>query len=320
MYERYENVTGQNLWSGRVFDLIEGRARYTDYRRFEVVTSEEGARVAEQTEPAPPPPVPPEVAPLLEAAGRYVVDFQDRFRNLVAEETYRQWTPGEVRTLRSDIVFVTLPGDVPWVSFRDVYEVDGHEVRDRDARLEALFMNPDQSTLEKAEAIREESARFNLGPTYRDVNVPTLALLMLHPRNQGRFRWERRGPREIAGRTGIEVRGEEVVSPPLVRQLDGSDVRARVAFWIEGETGRVVRTEARYQIAGRRGRPWASSRVDTRYRPDPSLALWVPEEMYERYDHEALGHVEARAHYANYRRFRVETSEERARLAGESAP
>ncbi len=44
-------------------------------------------------------------APLLEAAGRYVLDFQDRFRNVVAEETYRQWTADEVKTLRSDVVF-----------------------------------------------------------------------------------------------------------------------------------------------------------------------------------------------------------------------
>jgi hypothetical protein len=46
----------------------------------------------------------------------------------------------------------------------------------------------------------------------------------------------------------------------------------------------------------------------------------VPEEMYERYEHERRGHVEARARYANHRRFQVETSEERARLAGEGSP
>ena len=67
------------------------------------------------------------------------------------------------------------------MTFRDVYEVNGQKVRDRDARLEALFMNPDDSILGRAEAIRRESARFNLGPAYRDINVPTLALVMLHP-------------------------------------------------------------------------------------------------------------------------------------------
>ena len=53
---------------------------------------------------------------VLEAAGRYVVDLQEKLSNIVAEETYRQWTPDDVRTLESDIVFVTLAGDVPWVT------------------------------------------------------------------------------------------------------------------------------------------------------------------------------------------------------------
>jgi hypothetical protein len=204
------------------------------------------------------------------------------------------------------------------VTFRDVYEVNGRRVRDRDARLEALFMSPDSSTLGQAEAIRWESARFNLGPSYRDINVPTLALLMLHPAHQARFRWERKGTREFSGRAGIELRGKEVGSPTLVRQLDGSDVTAEVRAWIEAETGRVLRTEARYRIVGRVGRPSATSWVNTQYRPEPSLALGVPEEMYERYEHSARGPVEARARYSNHRRFQVETSEERARLAGET--
>ena len=42
--------------------------------------------------------------------------------------------------------------------------------------------------------------------------------------------------------------------------------------------------------------------------------------MYERYEHSARGPVEARARYSNHRRFQVETSEERARLAGEASP
>ena len=40
--------------------------------------------------------------------------------------------------------------------------------------------------------------------------------------------------------------------------------------------------------------------------------------MYERYELSAHGPVEARARYSDHRRFRVETSEDRARLAGET--
>jgi hypothetical protein len=147
----------------------------------------------------------------------------------------------------------------------------------------------------------------------------TLALVMLHPENQSHFQWERKGSRNFSGHTGVELDGTEVVSPTLVRQLDGDDVTARLRVWIEEKTGRVLRTEARYRIVGRRGQPSASSVVNTQYRPEPSLALWVPEEMYERCEQSYGSPVEARARYSNHRRFQVETSEERARLAGEKA-
>jgi VWFA-related protein len=290
----------------------------------EEVTTATSFRVVEAVTAAPPelppaPDVPVDVAPVLEAAGRYLVEFQERFRNIVAEETYRQWADSDrqirkMRTLRSDIVFVTVPGDVPWITFRDVYEVDGQEVRDREARLETLFSNPDASTLDRANAILHESARFNLGPTYRTVNAPTLALVMLLPQHQGRFRWKRKGTRRYSGREGVELRAVEVGRPTLVHQLDGQDVPATARFWIEPGSGRALRTEAHYEVPRGEGAVFdAECWINTQYRPEPALAVWVPDNMYERCA------IEARARYSNYRRFQVETAEEGARVA-EDAP
>jgi len=190
-------------------------------------------------------------------------------------------------------------------------------VRDRDARLEALFRNPDASAWERAEAIRQESARYNLGGFYRTINVPTLALVTLHPGFQARFEWERKGTREIHAHTGVELRGVEVGRPTLVRDVDGSDVVSDLRAWVEPETGRVLRTEVHYRLFGPDAD--ADAWVETQYRPEPSLATWVPEVMEEEYDWRFGMTVSGRAEYTNHRRFRVETAEEGARLAGEDA-
>ena len=105
-------------------------------------------------------------------------------------------------------MFVAIPGSLPWTTFRDVYEVDGQMLRDREARLERLFAAPTQASLEAA-AIVQESARHNVGTAYRDVNLPTLTLQVLRPSNQSRFSFERRGTRTIAGFQGVEVAFEE---------------------------------------------------------------------------------------------------------------
>ena len=44
--------------------------------------------------------------------------------------------------LRSDLLLVKTEADEGWVSFRDVYDVDGAPVRDRDDRLKKLFLEP----------------------------------------------------------------------------------------------------------------------------------------------------------------------------------
>jgi len=53
---------------------------------------------------------------------------------------------------------VRLAGAVPWVSFRDVYEVDGGKVREREPRLERLFSSIPSADAE-AQARRAWSGR-----------------------------------------------------------------------------------------------------------------------------------------------------------------
>ncbi len=297
----------------------QGAAEARQATSFEVVAASAAGPVRK-------PEAPPDVLALLEKAGRYVVDFQESFRWIVAEETCRQWAGRRVRTLRSDLVFVTLPGEMPFTTFRDVYEVDGQEVRNHEGRLVALLARPEQTSMERALALGRESARYNLGPVYRTVNVPTLALAFLHPRNQWRFRWEKKGRRSFFGHEGIELQAEEGERPTLVRALDDADVPAKARFWVEPGTGRVLRTETEFHSRESPLRPDTIGWVDTQYRPEPKLGLWVPDEMDERHenvtggDADFDGVIRATAHYVNHRRFEVDVSEGQARLPEPEPP
>jgi hypothetical protein len=288
-------------------------------------TSPETLAVAE-TDPLPEPESPGTAADavpttatalttILERAGQYVSAYEQTFKNLVAEEEYdqrgRTRRGNGRRSLRSDLVFVTTPGAIPWTSFRDVYHVDGKKVREREARLEKLFLQGTSSAVENAEAIRTESSRYNIGSAIRNVNVPTLALLFLDPRNQYRFRFERKGERWFSGTPGAEVTFTEVVEPSLVS--DGhDDLPGEGRFWIDTNRGTILRSEVTYRFKPNR----AYARISVEYRPEPGLNIWVPAEMKERYADvpgawaPVFGSAtEGTARYSNYRRFQVSTEE-----------
>jgi hypothetical protein len=288
------------------------------------------------------PPFPPEPAAtdelslLLERAGRYVAGYASAFRNVSAEELYEQEfiDPGRHRTVRrsrADVVFMSLPGDVPWTVFRDVVEVDGRPVGDREARLRLLFAESPDTAVEKARRVLEESSRYNLGPLRRTVNFPTLALTFLLPENQPRFAFERKGRRTVRGTDAVEVEYTEKARPTIVRDDSGYDVRSRGRFWIDPETGGVVRTVLEHDPNGHDWLAWA--RIAVEYRREPRLDILVPDSMRETYGtpeyhrtEEGAAYnptpsrlrraptieqfsIDTEARYSSYGQFKVETQE-----------
>ncbi len=258
------------------------------------------------------------LATILERAGRYVLEYESTFSNLVAEETYRQWGPDPrtnagmiARTLRSDLVFARLTGPLPWGTFRDVYECDGQKVRDRESRLEKLLFSKKRSDFEQAQAILNESSRFNLGRAHRNVNTPTLGLLFLRPDNQKRLAFRRKGTRTIAGFPTVEVAFEEKASPSLVHDRWTKDVPASGRFWIDETRGAVLRTEIEYDLETEKTKAsvdsWERGLVSTEYRRDVTIGSLVPDSMTELYNLRGIGRVEGTARYGNYRRFEVAT-------------
>jgi hypothetical protein len=264
---------------------------------------------------------------LLNQAGEYVLAYEDEFRVVIAEEVYVQrlrTSPGgpvrETRRLSSDVAFVRVSGTgLPWWLLRDVYEVDGQVIRDRQARLERVLIGNPATGLARARAIADEGARFNLGRSVRNFNVPTLVLAFLHPALQPRFSFEWKGRSTIEGRSFVELVFRELKAPSVIRGPDSQpDVPAAGRVWIhDGSDGAVGRTELVLDLPGEGVRTRAT--LATEYRPQQALALWVPVEMRDRLQSELVGSrgrsgsvelVEGLAAYSGFRRAGVTTQEE----------
>jgi hypothetical protein len=253
---------------------------------------------------------------VLTRAAWYVARFDEAFPSVVAEEHYRQkvsylpsWgtrTGGirdsEKRDLKSDFLMVRSERMRGWLPFRDVFEVDGRPVRQREERLTKLLLDQGGSAFDQAWRITEEGARYNIGPVERTVNVPTQALQFLHPDNLRRSTFEKADEDRIDGVPVWEVRFEEVGVPTLIRTTGGMSLPATGAFWIEPSTGVVVRSVVRLRLPGLR------SEITVKFEPHPDLDVRVPAELKERYAGQNYT-LEGTATYTRFRRFRVTTEE-----------
>ena len=153
---------------------------------------------------------PQSLATVLARAGAYVADFHRQLSSIVGEERYVQdWTAVrsgrhpvaaelQHRELVSDVVLVKPPRADAWMTFRDVFEVNGNAVRDRDDRLAQLIRGGSPSTDDAVRTILDESSRYNIGDIKRNLNTPVLTLLFLELANQPRFKWARTTDNSLA--------------------------------------------------------------------------------------------------------------------------
>jgi hypothetical protein len=286
---------------------------------------------------APQPAPPPTVAVVLERAGLYVAQFHQRLSSIVAEEHYVQdWSltrPGgrisiDHRELRSDLV-LTKPGpDAPWMELRDVFEVDGRAIRERDGRLESLLREPFASASAQMSAILTESARFNIGDVDRNVNTPLFALRFLESANQGRFKFRRSDdaapataaavtdPADGVFRVSTEVWAigyDEARSGTMIRNAQRKDQPAHGRFWIEPATGRVLVSELIVEDRAVR------ATIDVSFQSEPVMDILVPVAMRERYEGKRSGTLlEGRATYGRFRQLQAGLEERRGRASPSS--
>jgi VWFA-related protein len=265
--------------------------------------------------PAPEPPSAKE-AELQVAMARlvdYVEAYERQYSGLVAEEEYQQSSRGRNVRLRSDYLLVKPEQSRSWISFRDVYEVDGVAVRDRDDRLRKLFLEPGDNLGYQLQSIRDESARYNVGAVERNINVPLFMLQFLSQENRPRFRFRLSGTRQVEGTDAWRIEFDERARPTIISDIQGRDVVAKGWFLVDELTGAVVETRLSIEENGSTGE------IVVSFRRDEALGMWVPARMVETYRAMALRSmngmprleslVDGTAKYSKFRRFQVKIEE-----------
>lgn len=254
---------------------------------------------------------PPSVKDVMRRVGAYVDAYGQRASIVVATEHYTQqsrpMTAGYAPTTRrilADFAIVKVDTLRGWQGFRDVVEVDGERLPDRDDRLVRL-LTESGGRYDEARRLSDESARFNIGAIQRNFNVPTTALFFFTPDNLDRFQFSAKS----VDRSGIwEIAFRETSRPTLIRTPSGASVPSAGMLWVNGADGTVVRTLLALEGFARTGpsRSRGSARVDVTYQRIAELDMWLPAAMDESFEAtrgDARDSISGRALYSNYRQF-----------------
>jgi hypothetical protein len=253
-----------------------------------------------------------------------VGNFHRQLSQIVAEETYLQSIKHQQsafgnpvmlpeRRLKSDLLLVRPEGADRYVEFRDVFEMNGEAVRDREERLTRLQRESSNQSIDQMAAIIKESARYNIGSIERNINTPVLAMLFLDPAYQPRFRFKRStktraslgketgdadGNASPVFRVATEmwtIEFQERRKGTIIKTPNGRDLPAKGRFWINPDTGAVLMTEL--VIEG----DAVKATVTVSYQSEPLMGFLVPVEMRESYV--AKGErIEGAAVYGKFRR------------------
>ena len=260
---------------------------------------------------------------VLSSGMRYVQNYEQQFALLISEEHYvqelqRPPNPGDnvsrtnpgggmraggavsTQVFKSDFLLVQLGMDGEgWMPFRDTFEVKGKKVRDRNDRLLKLFLENDKRSFEKAAEFNENSNKNHLGNVARTINIPTLGMMLLHPRVNERFEFTDGGEDTLNGRVLRKAIYREAARPTLIKTTRGRDLALTGTIWIDPFTGAVVKTEMNAAD------PTVRCQITVTFRRDEALELWVPEKMEEYYKANlAVDDILATATYSNVRKYR----------------
>lgn len=255
---------------------------------------------------------------VVDAAAKYVADYERELTSIVADEVYTQEIRRQVpsvagapqrRRAKSEIFFMFMPMERTWMAIRDVLEIDGFSVADGTRVRDALLtLHP----VEVGGRMRSANASLNIGRIVRNFNEPTLALLALDPTHKERFRFDTGKPRRVGGDARILLEFEERERPTLIRNMKGEPVFIKGELDVEPETGRIWRSVVRASVGP------VTLELTTEYARDDRLDLILPRAFHERYEE---GNPSARAdstarastsshelilceaRYSNYRRF-----------------
>ena len=239
---------------------------------------------------------------VLAAAVKYVNAYQHDMAFVLADELATQHVATgngdirESRRTRAEFFLTFLPNEGSWIAVRDVREVDGAPVTDPDDVRSLMQRAP---LWRMASVIADKNSRFNIGNIRRTFNEPTIALLVVSPLHQRRFKFDRVTELKRASPL-VTLAFTERDRPTLIMSTTGEPVFTRGEMDIDAVTGRVERTQLTMTLGSVR------AVLSTTYTADLKLNLWVPSAMAERYEQTAGENrqtITVDTEYTNYRRF-----------------
>ena len=256
-------------------------------------------------------------ASLEQLAAAYVDDYQKQLTAIVADEVYRQSIRAQepadegaprVRTTRGEVFFLFAAVEREWMAIRDVREVDGAPVPGGADVRETLRTLPPGRVAERMKAF---NARYNIGRVVRNINEPTLALLVLDAAHRSRFKFKSGTPQTARGRTLVPLTFRERERPTLIRSQTGAPVYTTGELLVEPGTGRIWHATLDASVDA------IKVRLTTEYAWDERLELLLPASFLERYEQgrppsasrrtrrDPYEVIEAQGAYTNFRRFEV---------------
>jgi hypothetical protein len=234
-----------------------------------------------------------------ERVADYVQRFVDDLTNVVAEERYVQEfrRAPDRRRLRSDFLLVKSPGEEHrYQTFRDVLEVDGRPVRDQQARITQLFLEPFASAVKRAGEIEAESFRQSLRRG-RLVD-PLQGISCLQAFYQPQFEFSVASAARGAGADVIELHFTQITS------TGRSQIPLRGKALLVEQTGRVLKTEL---TAG----SGSNVRVTTtEFGFNAALRIDVPLRVRDQMPISGGDEFSGTAEYTNFRRFQVRAEQD----------
>jgi len=254
---------------------------------------------------------------LLTQLHHYLTAYESQLGEVVAVERMTQRTgaygigepvysgTGGRRTLESEVAFVGLPGGAGWLGYRDVLKVDGRPTRRTGPSLRTLLAVQNSEATDRARALLIAGATYNLGAP-RTINLPSLPLEFLHPRNASRLTLATEQP---AGATSGACGGQrldlvESHRPTLIQRPQGGDMPSRLSAWVEPDSGRLCRADVRTRDASG-GESGFEAMVSVYFGYDAAVDLSVPTRMNEEFYIPPLGRGTSEAIYRDYRRFKT---------------
>jgi hypothetical protein len=260
---------------------------------------------------------PSELDAVVKRASDYVTKYEEELGNLIGTEHYTQnvaWLSmgsrsgmigrREQRRTSSDFLIIQLGRS--WFALRKVNTVDGLKVKEETPSFDDAFDGSPAANTRLFMSMKADSTKYNIGGVLREINLPTFALEVLRRTELQRFEFTKEDVSKIDGVTVWEIKFRELSPPTLVHgnpKIPEQELFSRGTFWIEPETGRVLKTE--FIVENHFEKVPVKARTVVTYSKGTRVPILVPTLMIERYENEA-GTIDCRADYTNFRPFEVD--------------